>query len=63
MHNGRVIFIYPHSIAYFNPIEQWLSAFKSFLLGFAPTTTSMIDRIIAFSLNKHEFSTFNKLES
>jgi hypothetical protein len=57
----RVLFIYPHTIAYFNPIEQWLSPLKFFWLWFAPTTTSMIDKIIAVALNKHEYSTFKKL--
>jgi hypothetical protein len=32
-----------------------------FFLWFAPSTTSMIDTIIAFALNKHEYSTFKKL--
>ena len=58
---GASVTIYPHTVAYFNPIEQWLSLLKSFLLWFAPTTTSMIDTIIAVSLNKHEFLTFKKL--
>jgi len=55
------LFIYPHTLAYFTPIEQWLSPLKSFLLWFALTTTSMIDTIIAVALNKHESSTFKKL--
>lgn len=50
-----------HTLAYFNPIEKWLSPLNSFLLWFAPTTTSVIDTIIAVSLNKHEYSTFKKL--
>ena len=35
----------------FNPIEIWWSQLKSFLRMFTPTTTSMIDRIIAVALN------------
>ena len=35
----------------FNPIELWWSQLKSFLRIFAPTTTSMIDQIIAVALN------------
>lgn len=35
----------------FNPIELWWSQLKSFLRMFAPTTTSMIDQIIAVALN------------
>jgi transposase len=46
-----VLFVYPHTIAYFNPIELWWSQLKSFLRKFAPTTTSMIDTIIAVALN------------
>lgn len=34
----------------FNPIELWWSQLKSFLRSFAPTTTSMIDKIIAVAL-------------
>ena len=50
-----------HTIAYFNPIEQWLSQVIFFFLWFAPSTTSMIDTIIAVALNKHESSTSKKL--
>jgi hypothetical protein len=32
-----------------------------FFLGLAPTTTSMIDTIIAVALTKHPASTFKKL--
>ena len=39
----------PYS-AYFNPIELWWSQLKSFLLWFAPTNASIIDRIIAVVL-------------
>src|SRR4028119_1577997 len=40
-------FYYPD----FNPIELWRSQLKSFLLWFAPTNASMIDRIIAVALH------------
>jgi transposase len=46
-----VLFVYPHTLAYFNPIELSWSQLKSFLRKFAPTTTSMIDTIIAVALN------------
>ena len=35
----------------FNPIELWWSQLKSFWLLLAPTTSEMIDRIIAVALN------------
>ena len=35
----------------FNPIELWWSQLKSFLRRFTPTTTEMVDRIIAVALN------------
>jgi transposase len=35
----------------FNPIEQWWSQLKSFLRQFSPTSTKMVDRIIATALN------------
>jgi len=54
-------YIYPHTLAYFNHIEQWLSPLNSFWLGFAPTTTFMIDKILAVALNKHEYLTSKKL--
>ena len=46
-----MLFVYPHTLAYFNPIELWWSQLKSFLRRFAPTTTSMIDTIIAVALS------------
>jgi len=46
-----VLFVYPHTLAYFNPIELWWSQLKSFLRRFVPTTTPMIDTIIAVALN------------
>jgi transposase len=35
----------------FNPIELWWSQLKSFLRGFTPTTTKMVDTVIAVALN------------
>ena len=35
----------------FNPIELWWSQLKSFLKRFTPTTTEMVDRIIAVALD------------
>ena len=46
-----VLFVYPDTLAYFNSIELWWSQLKSFLRRLAPTTTSMIDTIIAVALN------------
>ena len=34
----------------FNPIELWWSQLKSFLRKFTPTTTEMVDRVIALAL-------------
>jgi len=47
---ASVICCYPY-FPDFNPIELWWSQLKSFLRRFAPTTTSMIDTIIAVALN------------
>jgi putative transposase len=47
---ASVICLSPYSPD-FNPIELWWSQLKSFLRMFAPTTTSMVDRIIAVALN------------
>jgi len=47
---ASVICLSPYSPD-FNPIELWWSQLKSFLRRFAPTTTSMIDTIIAVALN------------
>ena len=47
---ASVICLSPYSPD-FNPIELWWSQLKSFLRMFAPTTTSMIDRIIAVALH------------
>lgn len=35
----------------FNPIEQWLSQLKSFLRQFSPTTSKMVDTLIATTLD------------
>ncbi len=47
---ASVICLSPYSPD-FNPIEHWWSQLKSFLRIFSPTTTSMIDKIIAVALN------------
>ena len=47
---ARVIYLSPYSPD-FNPIELWWSQLKSFLRSFAPTTTSMIDTVIAVALH------------
>jgi transposase len=47
---ASVICLFPYSPD-FNPIELWWSQLKYFLRMFAPTTTSMIDKIIAVALN------------
>lgn len=46
---ASVICLSPYSPD-FNPIELWWSQLKSFLRSFAPTSTSMIDKIIAVAL-------------
>jgi hypothetical protein len=58
---GASVICLSHTFAYFNPMEQWWSPLKSFLLWFAPNTTSLIDTIIAVALTKHPASTFKKL--
>jgi len=47
---ASVICLSPYSQD-FNPIELGWSQLKSFLLWFAPTNASMLDKIIAFALN------------
>jgi len=49
-YGASVICLSPYSPDFF-PIELWWSQRKSFLRRFAPTTTSMIDTLIAVSLN------------
>jgi transposase len=47
---ARIICLSPYSPD-FNPIELWWSQLKSFLRRLAPSTTEMIDRVIAVALN------------
>ena len=47
----QVLLTYDRILAYFNPIELWWSQLKSFLRKFYPTTTKMIDTLIAGSLD------------
>ena len=46
---ASVIFLSPYSPD-FNPIELWWSQLKSYLRMFAPTTTSMVDRVISLAI-------------
>jgi putative transposase len=48
-YGASVICLSPYCLN-FNPIELWWSQLKFFLRSFAPTTTSMIDKIIAVAL-------------
>ncbi|NER53063.1 MAG: IS630 family transposase [Symploca sp. SIO1A3] len=47
---ASVIYLSPYSPD-FNPIELWWSQLKSFILGFATTTSSMIDTLLAVALD------------
>ena len=47
---ASIIYLSPYSPD-FNPIELWWSQLKSFLRRFAPTTSSMIDTLIAVALH------------
>ncbi|MEQ9469429.1 MAG: transposase [Roseitalea porphyridii] len=47
---ASVVYLSPYSPD-FNPIELWWSQLKSFVLGFTPTTSSMIDKILAVALD------------
>jgi len=47
---ARVINLSPYSPE-FNPIEHWWSHLKAFLRQFSPTTTSMVDTLIATALD------------
>jgi transposase len=47
---AKIICLSPYSPD-FNPIELWWSQLKSFLRKFTPTTTEMVDTIIAVALN------------
>lgn len=46
---AKIICLSPYSPD-FNPIELWWSQLKSFLRKFAPTTTKMVDTLIAVAL-------------
>jgi transposase len=39
----------------FNPIELWWSQLKSLLRRLAPTTTEIVDTVIAVALNLYQF--------
>jgi transposase len=47
---ARVINLSPYSPD-FNPIEHWWSQLKSFIKAFVPTTTRMVDILIAVALH------------
>jgi transposase len=47
---AKIICLSPYSPD-FNPIELWWSQLKSLLRRFAPTTTEMVDTVIAVALN------------
>jgi transposase len=47
---ARVVHLSPYSPE-FNPIEHWWSQLKAFLRQFSPTTTQMVDTLIATALD------------
>lgn len=47
---ARVLFLSPYSPE-FNPIEHWWSQLKTFLRAFSPTTSKMVDTLIATALD------------
>lgn len=47
---ASVLYLSPYSPD-FNPIELWWSQLKSFLRQFSPTTTKMVDILIATALD------------
>ncbi len=47
---ANVLYLSPYSPD-FNPIEHWWSQLKAFLRQFAPTTTKMVDILIATALD------------
>jgi transposase len=47
---ARVLFLSPYSPE-FNPIEHWWSQLKTFLRKFSPTTSNMVDTLIATALD------------
>jgi transposase len=60
---AKVLYLSPYSPD-FNPIELWWSQLKAFLRHFSPTTTKMIDILIATALDlinpKHLHNWFTK---
>jgi transposase len=60
---AKVLYLSPYSPD-FNPIELWWSQLKAFLRQFSPTTTKMIDILIATALDlinpKHLHNWFTK---
>jgi transposase len=47
---AKVLYLSPYSPE-FNPIEHWWSQLKAFLRMFSPTTSEMVDKLIAVALN------------
>ena len=47
---ARILYLSPYSPE-FNPIEHWWSQLKAFLRQFSPTTSKMVDTLIATALD------------
>ncbi len=47
---ARVLYLSPYSPE-FNPIEHWWSQLKAFLRQFSPTTSAMVDTLIATAMD------------
>jgi transposase len=47
---ARVLYLSPYSPE-FNPIEHWWSQLKAFLRQFSPTTSGMVDALIAIAID------------
>jgi putative transposase len=47
---AKILYLSPYSPE-FNPIEHWWSQLKAFLRQFSPTTTNMVDTLIATALD------------
>ena len=47
---ARILYLSPYS-AEFNPIEHWWSQLKAFLRQFSPTTSKMVDTLIATAMD------------
>ncbi len=47
---ARVLYLSPYSPE-FNPIEHWWSQLKAFLRKFSPTTSAMVDTLIATAID------------